>query len=171
VLAPYVTKIVGVDASEGMVGEYNKKAQEAGIPPEKMSARAGNILGDSFSEDFKGPEYHDFDVAFVGLALHHFSDPLLSMKRLVDRLRVGGVLWIIDVPDQPHAHHEHEKLSPETKAAIHTHGFTVDQVKDLFAQAGAGADVRVDVIDKPFEIKTPNHTFKRTVFFARGQKL
>ncbi|CRG87794.1 hypothetical protein PISL3812_04815 [Talaromyces islandicus] len=170
-LAPYVTKAVGIDASEGMVSEYNKKMQEAGIPPEKMSARVGNILGDTFSEDFKGPEYQDFDVALIGNALHHFSDPLLSMKRVVDRLREGGVLWVIDVLDQPHARHEHEKLSPETKASIHTHGFKVDQVKNLFAQAGAGADVKIEVIDKTFEIKTPDHNFKRTVFFARGQKL
>lgn len=166
-----MTKAVGIDASEGMVSEYNKNAQEAGIPSEKMSAKAGNILGDSFSEDFKGPEYQDFDVVFIGNALHHVSDPLLAMKRLVERLRDGGVLWIIDILDQPHVHHEHEKLSPETKAAIHTHGFKVNQVKDLFAQAGASADVRVEVIDKPFEINTPNHNFKRTIFFARGQKL
>jgi hypothetical protein len=41
----------------------------------------------------------------------------------------------------------------------------------LFAQAGAGADVKVEVIDKPLEIKTKDHQFKRTIFFARGQKL
>lgn len=163
-----MTKAIGIDVSEGMVSEYNQKAQEAGIPPEKMSATTGNILGDAFAEDFKE---QNFDVVFVGLALHHLSDPLLAMKRLVERLRDGGILWITEAVEQPPDHHEHNHMSPETKVATHTHGYQIDQVKDMFAQAGAGADVRVEVLDKPVEINTPKLSFKRTVFFARGKKL
>ena len=35
-LAPYTKSIVGVDISQGMVGRYNRRVNNHGIPPEEM---------------------------------------------------------------------------------------------------------------------------------------
>ncbi|KAH8701697.1 SAM-dependent methyltransferase [Talaromyces proteolyticus] len=166
-LEPFVTKAIGLDVSDGMVDEYNKKAREFGISPEKMSATIGNILDD----DLQDPEYQNFDMVFISMALHHFSDPSLAIKRLVEKLRTGGVFWIIDLIDEPNAEHEHKHFSPETAATVHRHGFNVKEVEDMFSKAGVSMNVKVEVVDKPFQFTRKGHSLKKTIFFARGQKL
>lgn len=42
------------------------------------------------------PRFFDFDLAALGLGFHHFTDPPLAARRLVERLRPGGVLLILD---------------------------------------------------------------------------
>ena len=45
---------------------------------------------------FASSEFQNFDIAAVGLGFHHFDDPELAAQRLVERLRPGGVLFILD---------------------------------------------------------------------------
>lgn len=103
-LAAYVTQCVGIDLSEGMVEVYNTSAQNQGIPESEMHAVVGNLI-DAKSPPpahLAGPEFHDFDIAVVGLGFHHFDDPALAAKRLAERLKPGGVLMIVDF--LPHEH-------------------------------------------------------------------
>ncbi|RAO68882.1 uncharacterized protein BHQ10_004894 [Talaromyces amestolkiae] len=146
-LEPFVTKCLGLDVSENMVAVYNQRVEEAGIPSEKMSAKVGDLLAENVSEDLQGPEYRDLDIIIVSMALHHFSDPQLALKRLADRLQKGGVLWIVEMLEEPHAKDEHERVSPETAQIVHKHGFGVDEMKDLFLGAGLG-DADVKILDR-----------------------
>ena len=60
------------------------------------------------------PFYHSFDLAVVGLGFHHFDDPGLAATRLVERLKPGGVLMIVDFLPHGHFHgtsHNHGKES------------------------------------------------------------
>lgn len=63
-----------------------------------MYAYQGNLLdpNDPDPREFSGFDFHLFDIAVVGLGFHHFDDPALAAQRLVERLRPGGVLLILD---------------------------------------------------------------------------
>lgn len=166
-----MTKCLGLDVSENMVSVYNQRAREAGISPEKMSAKVGDLLADNVSEDLQRSEYRDLDIIIVSMALHHFPDPQLAVKRLADRLRTGGVLWIVEMLQEPHSEEEHKRVSPETAQLVHKHGFSVGEMKELFLEAGLG-DTEVKILDRKFEMTLHNqHHLEVTVIFARGSKL
>ena len=82
-----------------------------------MFAVVGNLADPSNPSPaaLAGPDFFGFDVAGVCLGFHHFDDPELTARRLVERLRPGGVLLILDFfPHAPasgggHGHgHGHE---------------------------------------------------------------
>lgn len=153
-----------------MVAVYNQRVQEAGISSDKMSAKVGDLLAENVSEDLQGPEYRDLDIIIVSMALHHFPDPHLAMKRLAERLQKGGVLWIIEMLEEPHSADEHKRVSPETAQTVHKHGFGVDEMKGLFLGAGFG-DTDVKLLDRKFEMTIHGHALEKTIIFARGAKL
>jgi SAM-dependent methyltransferase len=175
-LAPYVTQCIGIDLSEGMVNEYNASVQNQGIPASEMHAVLGNLLdaSDPNPAALSGAEFHDFDIAVVGLGFHHFDDPALAAKRLAERLKKGGVLMIVDF--MPHGHfHGHDAHGhdhPAKKTVTHL-GFSKEEVKKAFEGAGAGGDFAFEVLGKGvvFEDKEKEIKLERSVFMARGTKL
>ncbi|KAI9786716.1 MAG: hypothetical protein M1816_007857 [Peltula sp. TS41687] len=165
---PYATELLGVDLSAAMADAYNAWAQKHSLYPTKMRA----ICGDLTNDDESGPtdallmeaEYFNFDLAAVGLGFHHFADPALAAKRLVERLKPGkGVLLIIEL------------LRPEDRLAdhpaVHTVAhldFTEDKTRDIISQAGC-----VDVRSMPLgqiSFSHGEHRFTVDVFMARGTR-
>ncbi|TVY91992.1 putative methyltransferase [Lachnellula willkommii] len=170
-LAPYVSQCVGIDLTEGMAAEYNKSVANQGIPASEMFAHVGNLIDPSEPSPaaFTGPEFHNFDIAAVGLGFHHFDDPALAAKRLAERLKPGGVLFIIDFQPHEHMHHHHAAA----KSVTHM-GFSEIDIKKMFEEAGVGKDFEHVVVgkgivftDKSDEMKT----MTREVFMARGSKV
>lgn len=151
-LAPFLTEIVGIDLSENMVKEYNTRAVSQGIPPSRMFAHHGNLMKAEEPSEFNGPEFFDFDIAFVGLGFHHFDNPALASKRLVRRLKSSGRIVIID------------NLAPD-----HT-GFSEESVQKMFADAGAGQDYNFSVISRPLKIGKGPQAWEQQVFIAKGTK-
>jgi SAM-dependent methyltransferase len=163
-----------------MVNEYNTSALNQGIPPSEMHATLGNLLDLATPNppSISGPEFYDFDIAAVGLGFHHFDDPALAAKRLAERLKKGGVLMIVDfMPHQHfhghddghgHGHHDH----PAAKTVMHM-GFSEEQVKRAFEEAGVGGKFEFVVLGKGivFEDKGKETKVERSVFMARGSKL
>ncbi|OGM50118.1 SAM-dependent methyltransferase [Aspergillus bombycis] len=171
-LAPFATKVVGIDVADGMVDEYNASAREAGFE-DKMIGHKGDLLAEPMPEELSGPDYSDFDVVFVSMALHHFEKPDLAMKRLGERLKKGGVCLIIDVlPHGKHDHNAHEMHNPNHEAThtIKTHGFTLEDMRKLYETAGLGMGFDYQVIEEPFVIERDEKTFSKTIFIARGQR-
>ena len=135
-----------------------------------MFAVVGNLTvpDDPRPAALSGPEFFDFDVAVLGLGFHHFENPALSAQRLVERLRPGGVLVILDfVTHSPHggAHH----------GASHTvlhHGFSEEQMETIFKEAGAGTNFAFQEMGSGvvFTHGADQESRKRRVFLARGQK-
>ncbi|KAF7591371.1 hypothetical protein BBP40_001597 [Aspergillus hancockii] len=171
-LAPFVTKVVGLDVADGMIDEYNINARESGFA-DKMVGRKGDLLVESVPEELSGPEYSDFDVAFVSMALHHFEQPDLAMKRLGERLKKGGVILIIDI--LPHGKHDHNAQEMgnhyhEAAGTIKTHGFTLEDMRKLYENAGVSMKFDIRVIDEPLVFEKDGTSFSKTIFIARGQR-
>jgi hypothetical protein len=55
-LAPFVSSVVGLDISDGMIEEFNKTVHEAGRS-ETITGIKANLLADSAPAEVSGPEY------------------------------------------------------------------------------------------------------------------
>jgi SAM-dependent methyltransferase len=154
-----------------MVNEYNASVQNQGIPASEMRAVLGNLIdaSDPNPAALSGPEFHDFDIAVVGLGFHHFDDPALAAKRLAERLKKGGVFMIVDF--MPHGHfHGHEH--PAQKTVTHM-GFSEEDIRRMFEGAGVGGEFDFVLLGKGvvFEDREKGTKMERSVFMARGRKL
>ncbi|OJJ49162.1 hypothetical protein ASPZODRAFT_150099 [Penicilliopsis zonata CBS 506.65] len=170
-LAPFLTKVTGVDLSENMINEYNKNAQEANLVG-KMTGFKGDLLTETVSAEFDGPGFFDFNIIAVSLALHHFENPGLAIERLGARLKKGGVLFFIDLVPEGHQHHRHGIMDEfdEASATIRVHGFNKEDMKRLYDDAGFTANFDYRIIPEPLELSKDGKTFKKTMFIARAQR-
>ena len=155
-----------------MVDEFNGRAQSLGLHPQKMSAVVGNLLDDPSSStpsspDLDDDEYQNFDLVIVGLGFHHFPDPSDAAVRLARRVRPGGtgMLVIIDIFPQDPNHLAGSEAAP----TISGHGFSRDQIRNLFVHAGCGGD-SVDILafPDPLEVVLAGKVVAMEPFMAKG---
>ncbi|KAK4161447.1 methyltransferase [Cladorrhinum sp. PSN259] len=167
-LAPYTTQCVGIDLSEGMVAAYNARAENQGLSPSEMHAYQGNLCdpADPEPKAFAQPEFSDFDVAAIGLGLHHFDNPGLALQRVASRLKKGGVLLVLDFLTHEKAQGDHPAI-----ATVTHHGFSESEMRKLYEDAGVGENFALQevavVFNRDREYKTE---WERKVFIARGTK-
>lgn len=163
ILAGRATQYVGIDLSPGMVNEYNERFSGQG-EDEKLNAYAynANLFDPSgIPESLNKPEFENFDLVTVGFGFHHFQNLPLVTQRLVDRLKPGGVLMILDF----YSHGKDDFKDAATNTISH-HGFTEDQIKDLFTDSGLEDNL---VLDFGEDVFIKKHA-KRRPFMARGKK-
>ncbi|KAJ4406801.1 hypothetical protein N0V82_010048 [Gnomoniopsis sp. IMI 355080] len=190
IFAPYTTQCIGIDLSQKMVETYNARALNQGLSEDEMVGYQGDLCvpAEKNPAAFRDPKFFDFEMACVGLGFHHFDDPSLAAKRLVSRLKPGGVLMILDFlphgvyPDagghhdhgsshhhghsDKHADEEDEDQRKALKTVTH-HGFSEERIKDIFVAAGAGKDF---AIEKLGTVTMGMRHGKRNLFMARGTK-
>lgn len=199
-LGQHFDQCIGIDLSPQMVEIYNTRAAEENIPSSERYAVQGDLAdpAEPSPSSLSGPEFYGFALAAVGGGFHHFANPELAAKRIVERLSPGGVLTIWDffahdkdagVHDHDHNHHDHDHnhdhnhdhghghgqehpSQEKPHDAAHTvtrHGFSEAELKDMFTAAGAGQGFAVlDLGDYTFS--RDDRPFRRRVFLARGQK-
>lgn len=196
-LGPYVDSVKGIDLSEQMVEQYNAAARKSGLPSEIVNAVVGNLcVQDGVPETLLTPEYFDFDIAVISLGLHHFESPALALRRLAKRLRAdSGVLLIIDLlPREEDSHggnedsrlqnrhnhlHQHGHHAPENHVhnhqahvnAIPTTGFSRQDMKRLYEDAGVGAEFDFEVFREAVVIGDHNGAPQRKLFIAKGRRV
>ncbi|GFF31067.1 uncharacterized methyltransferase C1347.09 [Aspergillus udagawae] len=169
-LAPFVDHIVGMDVSEEMIKQFNINAQETGFA-DRMHGYHGDLLAEPAPDNLSGPEFFDFDLVAVSMALHHFDKPDLALKRLGERLKIDGMFLIIDlVPEAEHSTNGLHKAFPQASATVRTHGFTLENMQKLFKDAGMGQKFDYQVIQEPIVFKKEGKEFKKTIFIARAQR-
>lgn len=182
--------MIGIDVSEQMVAEFNRNASTIGLS-DKMIGYEADLLAEPAPEKFSGPEYNNFDVVAVSMALHHFEHPGVALQRLAARLKKGGSFMIIDlIPSSGHDHnhgdaheyghgrhghgHDHSKKQGhdfgDAEHTVKTHGFSREDMEKLFEDAGLGAGFDYELIPDQLTFKKGDKTHYKTVFIARAQR-
>ncbi|KAK5073664.1 hypothetical protein LTR64_007199 [Lithohypha guttulata] len=164
ILAGRATEFIGIDLSPNMVNEYNERFA-AQVDGEKLIAHAYNAnLFDpaGVSEFMNDAKFFDFDLVAVGFGFHHFENLPMVTQRLVDRLKAAGVLMILDF----FSHQKNDLGQDPANNTIAHNGFTEEQIKGLFLQAGL---VDAKVFDFGQDVLLKGHAVRRP-FMARGRK-
>ena len=150
-------------------GVYDKADEEL-----KAHALVGNLIDPKQPSptNLSSPDYFDFNLVVVGLGFHHFQNIPLATSRLVERLKPGGVLLILDFVT--HAMDEASKLKSDDpdRGSLPTHtvahaGFSEEELKRCFEDAGL-SDFGLVRMDGEVLLKGKE---KRRPFLARGVKL
>lgn len=184
-LGPFVHTVIGIDVAEKMVEAYNNAAAATtstdtrGATKQRMHAVVGDLCGPTVTSNLlpsapDAHEYTNFDIAVVGLGFHHFESPSRSLSRLGERLRPHtGVLVIVDfLPFTKHLNRpDGQRVDfPEMQHTIKHAGFTIQQMRDLFEDAGF-VDFDMAVLeDEPAVMELKTGTVERTLFVAKGRR-
>ncbi|KAH8598864.1 S-adenosyl-L-methionine-dependent methyltransferase [Bisporella sp. PMI_857] len=182
-LAPYVTTIRGIDVSDGMVEKYNEAARKQGLSEQQMHAVRGDLLVPEaeIPKALEKVDFYDFDIIVMSMALHHVEDPQLMTAKLVERLRDGGSLLIIDWAPSPKAPevqgHGHEKDArdegyqqdlQEAQQTMKRSGFDEEEMRKVFEDSGCSES---EYVLHPDLSKLPSRFGgAKQLFFARGRK-
>ena len=120
-----------------------------------MRAVQGDLLDPS--PDFRSPEWSDFDVVAVSMALHHITDTVEILTLLRERLRPGGVLLVVEflssvdpASDLQQGYGSVAQDVVERNGIMHI-GFTSDEIKAALTAAGCN-DIRVKVHTETFAL-------------------
>lgn len=164
-----------MDLAVNMLAEYRATANELGLSSSQMTTVQGNLLTadpvdfSSTNPPMTEEQLSDFDLVAICMALHHVDDLDLAVKRLVERLRPGGVLLIIDWATKTDAG---KGITGAAHPASHTvshNSFTREQILGLFAGAGCGeADF---VLAERLSDVPKAWSGKMQMFWARATKL
>ncbi|PBK63807.1 S-adenosyl-L-methionine-dependent methyltransferase [Armillaria solidipes] len=129
-LIAHCKSIQGVDISQGMVDQYNKRAETLGVTS-KMSAIAYELKG--LPEELEGRK---FDVILCTMAYHHFESTDEITRILAYFLKPGGALLVTDRVSSD-AVPKIEDI-PEKYGAIvpHKTGFSEEDMSKVFEGAG-----------------------------------
>lgn len=193
-LGARASEYVGVDLSENMVKAYNlrfnpeaSQRDEAEEDDETLNAHAvvGNLLArDDPPASLSDSKFFNFDLVVVGLGYHHFQDIAHATKRLVERLRPGGVFLILDfvthameeahnakeggaaAAEEETTHHHHHHQNPSAHTVAHN-GFSEEELRDWFEGAGLTEFKLVRMHDEVLI----RGTMRREPFLARGRKI
>lgn len=160
-----VTTIRGIDISTKMVEAYNAAAAKSS----DMYAVEGDLFAaEGTPAHLSTPEFSNFDIAVVGLGFHHFEDPALALSRLAERLKpITGVLVIVDF--LPFSHLSSQP-GDGTAPTIKHHGFTPEQLRDLYTTAGF-TDFDIIKLKEPAKMEIKGEKVERDIFIAKGRKV
>lgn len=165
-----MTSIQALDLSSKMVERFNELAASSEIPSvRKARAIEGNLLtDDELPVELDTPEFHDFDIAAIGVGLHHFDDPAKAIGRLAERLRVGGVLLTVDFVEE---RGEQGSLPTGAEHTVRKHGFSEREMKDMMeghGLTGFGWKEMPERLELKFHEDKP---VSRKGFLARAEKV
>ncbi len=119
-LAPRVSRAVGLDASHAMLSVARANLEKAGL--NRVELRQGDIYAPPFPRNA-------FDLVVVHQVLHYLDDPARAIREAARLVAPGGRLLVIDFA--PHSleflreHQAHRRL-----------GFAADQVQGWLEEAG-----------------------------------
>ncbi|KAL8706688.1 MAG: hypothetical protein Q9201_000322 [Fulgogasparrea decipioides] len=185
-----------------MVKAYNEVASNTELPPDKIRAVQGDILGLSAGVDsgasFTGREWFDFDIAVMSMALHHVASPEEAVKKLVERLKVGGrvvfIDWLLDSVNFHGADHsEHGPgsdgrdpgsqgqqfatpghahahiVAPGSEQTITRAGFGREEMLRMLKDAGC-VEVDFKLFDEKTRLGDGDEAVMQRMFLVKGKK-
>ena len=172
-----------------MVENFNKAARLQGLSEQQMYAVQGDLgspTATNTHSELQGEDFYGFHVIVISMGLHHIENPQELLKRLVERLRDGGAIIIIDwvlgigepkqepasgdAHDVTHHHGGHGSRHGHHSAAhtVARVGFSENEMQKMLGEAGCSA---VDYVLHPERSKVPPEIGgEKQLFFARGRK-
>lgn len=142
-LAPFVKRVIGVDASTAMLETAKARASD------NVELRKGELEALPIADC-------EIDVALLFLVLHYVVDPAAVLKEAARSLRPGGRLLVVDMMP-----HDREDMR-ETMGHVWP-GFSAEQMNDWLN--GAGFD-RIQHIALPVDARAKGPA----LFAARASK-
>ena len=115
-LVKNVGSLAFADTSSGMLEEVKRKAEDLEI---------GNYRVINLSEEEVAGQ---FDLIFSLLALHHIEDYEAEVKKLIQRLTVGGFICLCDL--------DREDGSFHTEVEVPHNGFERSQIESIYDSCG-----------------------------------
>ena len=126
-LAPHVSSVIGVDATDAMLERGRCFVRENGI--ENIEFREGIVQALPF-------EAQAFDIVASRYAFHHFEDPEPVVSEMARVCRTGGHVIIVDIvsPEKSMAeeYNHYERLCDPS----HTRCLDFEELQSLFRQSG-----------------------------------
>jgi ArsR family transcriptional regulator len=127
-LADRADRAVGLDTSHSMLSVARANLERLGVQGWELRQ------GDVYSPQLDGAS---FDTVVIHQVLHYLDDPARALAEAARLVAPGGELLVVDF-----APHRHDFL----RGAAHRRlGFTHDQLRDWFDQAGLDCPTIVDV--------------------------
>ena len=117
-LAPFVGRVIAVDASTEMLQEARQRVTGAG----NVDLRRGDLESLPIDD-------HRLDIALVTLVLHHVADPAAALREVARVLKADGRLVLVDM--LPHDRDTYRQQMGHVWL-----GFSEDQVTGWLADAG-----------------------------------
>jgi|SRR5579862_533298 len=117
-LAPHVSRVIGVDASDEMLAAASERLREASNVEMRRGSLESLPIGDA-----------SLDAATMILVLHHVPSPLDALAEAARVLNPGGRLLIVDMA--PHEHEEYRQQMGHVWL-----GFSDEHLRRLMSQAG-----------------------------------
>lgn len=177
-----------------MVSEYNKAAREifGAQGPARMKGFQYDLLGSSHSGQVSGAQADDqmiqsgtlapFDIIVIGMALHHVTDAGRLLQRFAELLNPGGVCIVIDmVPGSVRLGDDGGDEGSDSREGwgqgedrtvfdtIAKHGFTAEEMQDLYEGAGMGKFEYVE-FEQRFRFTLFGQQCSSLGFIARGER-
>ena len=122
-VSKHVASITGVDSSQGMIDQFNIKAEKC----EKQ-----NMIGKCLFLDRPGQlERPKFDFIYSNLTIHHIAQPFELFKLFYKYLEEGGVLFLADFEHQ----HNSVKFHPKDACGVEHHGFSLNNLSQWLRDA------------------------------------
>lgn len=145
-VAPYVERVVAIDAAEGMINVLEKKLKGPNAPNNILPVcvlledAEDRLLPPADTADPDGPR-QKFDLITSHLVLHHIPDLKSVLQTMHDCLAPGGRVMLSDFENfGPDARRFH----PESRMdGVVRHGIPVDEMASMMQEVGFH-DVKVD---------------------------
>lgn len=127
--APHITHLAGIDTSQGMLAEMEKKSASAGLG--NVSTHNCDLLEDNCPVG-------EADVVVSSMTFHHVKDIDTLVKKIRGLLVPGGYLAVADLESEDGDFHApgsdfiHKGFSPQELAAIvERNGFSVTSAETV----------------------------------------
>lgn len=119
-LSEHVASILAVDTSEEMLKILGEKMAQLGV--RNVTPLKTDLTHDDLPDS-------DFDLIFSAMAMHHIPHPDEMIRRIVQILKPGGALCVVDLDAEDGSFHGDTEL-------VHHHGFSAQEMQGFFAEAG-----------------------------------
>jgi ArsR family transcriptional regulator len=136
VLAPFVERVIAVDASAAMLQAARKRLQHL----DNIDLRRGDLEALPIDDD-------RLDLATIMLVLHHVPEPAGAIAEIARVLKPGGRLVVVDM--LPHDREVYRQQMGHIWL-----GFAEDHVRALLTEAGFGS-VRIAPLPPDSRVKGP----------------